>query len=68
MDKAVQLLREVEKEEPALAKPLSRAASTIDSLNNAIHNVFLQHKDGKNPSGGYKSGGPRYGGSKPGAK
>lgn len=60
-------MREVSQEEPAFGKPLSRATNTIDALNKAISNVFMQYKgNGTNPMGGYKPGGPRYGGSKPG--
>ena len=67
LNKAVLLLKEVGKEEPAFGKPLERATMTIDTLNQAIHNLFLQYKsNGTNPTGGYKSGGARYGGRKPG--
>ncbi|KAM4055145.1 hypothetical protein HRG_005952 [Hirsutella rhossiliensis] len=69
LDKAVMLLKEVGKEEPAFGKPLDRATMTIDTLNKAIHNLFLQYQykgNGTKPTGGYKPGGPRYGGRKPG--
>lgn len=67
LDKAVLLLKEVGKEEPAFGKPLERATMTIDPLNKAIQGLFLQYKgNGTNPAGEYKSDGPRYGGRKPG--
>ena len=51
LDKAVKLLNEVGQQEPAFGKPLSRATATIETLNRAIANVFLQYQgNGTSPA------------------
>lgn len=69
LDKVVKLLREVSRQEPAFGRPLEQATTAINTLNVAIHNVFLQYKgNGTNPTGGYRYGGPRYGGPRFGGR